>query len=60
MHPRRADTDHDGIRDGREDTDGDGLRTAFEFRLAARRRAAPTATATDCATAARTLTTTAS
>ena len=31
MHPRRADTDRDGIRDGREDTDGDGLRTSFEF-----------------------------
>ena len=32
MHPRRADTDRDGLRDGREDTDRDGLGTAFEFR----------------------------
>ena len=31
MNPRRADTDRDGILDGREDPDLDGLRTPFEF-----------------------------
>ena len=29
-HPRKRDSDHDGIRDGREDADGDGIRNKDE------------------------------
>ena len=42
MHPRRPDTDWDGLRDAREDTDRDGLRTAFEFRAGTSPRKADT------------------
>jgi hypothetical protein len=40
--PRRADTDGDGVADGREDPDRDGLTNRWEFRLGMKPRKADT------------------